>query len=367
MIGFEIDKIAGFVNLKLKMDLTKLRIGYVPYSEDFERPGDKRRFVHYAKSRNLAFEIAEPGKKYDLVVLSQSADLSVWCDYDLGGAKIVYDLIDSYLAIPRTEIKGRLRGLARYIVGKSKYLRLNQWKAIASMCARADVVICSTEEQAKDIKPFCNNVHQILDVHSSVQKRTKRDYKSGEVFNIVWEGMADNAFQFKILKNVFAKLEKKHEIALHFVTDLAYKKLAGRYFNVNTKDLVKDLCRRVYVYDWNELMCSEIICSSDLAVIPVDLKNPLVKGKPENKLLLFWRMGVPVITSATPAYNRAMKKAGLDMTCQNEAEWFDMLDKYIVSHDQRMAAALAGKQAADEHYNSNQILERWDKVFSSIS
>ena len=37
------------------MALTKLRIGYLPYSQDYEKPRDKRRFVHYAKKRNLNF------------------------------------------------------------------------------------------------------------------------------------------------------------------------------------------------------------------------------------------------------------------------------------------------------------------------
>lgn len=348
------------------MDLTNLSIGYLPYSENYERPGDKRRFVYYAKKRNLTFEIADPSKKYDLVVLSQSADLSVWVDYDLGGAKVVYDSIDSYLSIPRNEIKGRLRGLAKYIAGKSKYLKLNQWKAIESMCLRADAVICSTKEQAKDIEPFCNNVHQILDIHSNVYKETKNDYKSGKVFNIVWEGIGDNAYAFGFLKSVFAELEKKHEIALHFVTDLSYQRFAGKYWKTYTADIVKGLCNRVYVYEWNEFMCSEIVSSCDLAVIPVDLMNPLVLGKPENKLLLFWRMGMPVITSATPAYERTMKKAGLDMACRTKTEWFDMLDKYIMDSELRQTSGMAGKQTADHEYSETQILSQWDDLFKSI-
>ena len=348
------------------MDLTKLSIGYAPLSQNYKQPGDKRRFVHYARNRNLTFEIADPSNKYDLVVLSQGADLSVWCDYDLGGAKVVYDLIDSYLAIPTNEIKGRLRGLAKYITGKSKYLRLNQRIAIESMCLRSDAVICSTEEQAKDIKPFCNNVHQVLDVHSSVQKRTKNDYKSGKVFNIVWEGMADNVYQFNFLKSVFTELEKRHEVALHFVTDLSYQRYGGRYGKTYTSDIIKGLCKRVYLYEWNEFMCSEIICSSDLAIIPVDLTNPLVRGKPENKLLLFWRMGVPVITSTTPSYERTMKKADLDMTCLNKAEWLEMLDKYIMSEESRQIAGIAGRKIANEHYSEDKTLKQWDEVFQSI-
>ena len=349
------------------MDLTKLRIGYLPYSQDYEKHSDKPRFVHYAKKRNLNFEIADPSIMYDLVVLSQNADLSVWCDYDPGGAKVVYDLIDSYLSISRKEMKGRLRGLAKFVSGKSKYLRLNQWKAIEAMCLRANAVICSTKEQAKDIKPFCNNVHQILDVHSSIQKRTKNDYKTDKVFNIVWEGIADNTYAFKFLKNVFTELEKKHEIALHFVTDLSYLKYLGKYGRTYTSDVIKGLSKRVYLYEWNESMCSQIICSSDLAIIPIDLTNPLVKGKPENKLLLFWRMGLPVITSATPSYDRAMQKAGLDMTCKSKKEWLDMLDRYIMSHESRRKAGIAGKHIADTHYSENEMLKQWDQVFRSIS
>jgi len=348
------------------MDLTSLRIGYLPYSENFEKPGDKRRFVYYAKKRNLSFEIADPSKKYDLLILSQSADLSVWCDYDLGGAKIVYDLIDSYLAIPRNEIKGRLRGLAKYIAGKSKYLRLNQWKAIESMCCRADAVVCATNEQESYIKPFCDNVHQILDVHTTVQNRVKIDYKTNKVFNIVWEGLPGNAYAFNLLRSVFKELDEKYEIALHFVTDLSYQQYLGRYGKTYTSDVVKGLSKHVYIYEWNEIMCSEIICSSDLAVIPVDLNNPLVKGKPENKLLLFWRMGVPTITSATPAYERAMKKANLDMSCKTKDEWLSKLEKYIKDEKSRETAGVSGKRVADTEYSEAGILKKWDDMFDSI-
>ena len=165
---------------------------------------------------------------------------------------------------------------------------------------------------------------------------------------------------------MFAELEKKHEIALHFVTDLSYQRFAGKYWKTYTADIVKGLCNRVYVYEWNEFMCSEIVSSCDLAVIPVDLMNPLVLGKPENKLLLFWRMGMPVITSATPAYERTMKKAGLDMACRTKTEWFDMLDKYIMDSELRQTSGMAGKQTADHEYSETQILSQWDDLFKSI-
>jgi hypothetical protein len=45
------------------------------------------------------------------VVLSELADISIWAKYRHG--KIVYDCIDSYFVIPRTDVKQMLRGVAR--------------------------------------------------------------------------------------------------------------------------------------------------------------------------------------------------------------------------------------------------------------
>lgn len=348
------------------MDLRQLRIGYVPLSRNLDRPGDRRRFVYYAKSRNLSFEIAKPDGKYDVVVVSQSADLSIWSEYDKGGAKIVYDFIDSYLAVPRNSIKGRLRGLAKYLSGQSRHPRLDHWKALESMCARADAVICTTQEQARDISPFCSNVHLILDVHSMVARTCKTDYQAGEVFNLVWEGIADNVYAFNHLRNVLAKLQARHKIALHLITDLEFRRYLGLYGKTQTSHLAHGLCDRVYLYEWNEQMCANIICASDLAVIPIDLSDPLVRGKPENKLMLFWRMGVPTVTSATPAYERAMAKAGLRMACHDEIEWFDTLEKYMTDEAARRSAGLAGKSLAASDYGEEVILRKWDKLFSSI-
>ena len=348
------------------MDLTSLRIGYLPYSKDFEHPGDKRRFIYYAQNKGLLFEIADPSKKYDILILTQNADLSVWWNYDLDGAKIIYDLIDSYLLIPQNEFKGNLRGLAKFVAGKSKHLKLNHWKAIEAMCLRSDAVICSTQEQSFRIKPFCENVHQILDVHSSVSTKVKTNYKSGKVFNIVWEGLPGNLYAFKVFKDVFAKLEKKHEIALNFVTDKSYFKYLEKFIKINTIDIVKGLAKNVNLYEWSEKTCAEIICSCDLAIIPVDLENELVKGKPENKLLLFWRMGMPTITSSTPAYKRAMKKADLDMTCSNSEEWISTIEKYIKDDKERMNAGERGLKTAKLNYKVSEMTRQWDELFSSL-
>lgn len=349
------------------MDFKKLKIGYVPYNSSLTKPGDRRRFVYYANKRNLNFEIAEPGKRYDVIILSQSADLSVWSKKNLDGTKIVYDFIDSYLAVPRNSIKGNLRGLVKFLSRQSKFPRLNHWKALETMCLNSSAVICSTEEQRAQIQKFNKNVHLILDVHTAVTTNVKSNYQSGEVFNLVWEGLGVNVYSLNIIKNAISRLQQKYKIALHIITDLEFKNYLGLYGKIYTTDSIQKIFNNAFLYQWNEQMCSKIICESDLAIIPIDMIDPLVRGKPENKLLLFWRMGLPVISSATPAYVRAVNSAGLpDMVCKTEDEWVETIEKYLLSEEKRRKAGMAGKALADSQYNEMIILQKWDDLFSSL-
>ena len=186
------------------LSLRNLRIGYVPYGDTLSLPGDSRRFVYYAKKRGLKFELANPEREYDLVILSGRADISVWNHYPK--AKLVYDLIDSYLAVPRSDAKGRLRGLFKFISRQSRYLQLDYWKAIGTMCARADAVVCSTQEQRDDIRRYCANVHVILDAHMGVTRSTKTNYGAHTPFKLVWEGLPHTLNSLSLIQPAIERL-----------------------------------------------------------------------------------------------------------------------------------------------------------------
>jgi glycosyltransferase involved in cell wall biosynthesis len=103
-----------------------------------------------------------------------------------------------------------------------------------------------------------------------------------------------------------------------------------------------------------------------MALIPLSLTDPLYKGKPENKLLLFWRMGIPVVTSATPAYTRAMEGCGLPMACRTSDDWIRILEHYMSDKEARRDAGQRGLSYTNEHYSEESTLKRWDDVFASL-
>jgi len=347
-------------------DLNQVSIGYIPISNSLNSPGDKRRFPYYACKRNLHFEIADPSKNYDLVVLTQGADLSVWSQERSERPVIVYDFIDSYLAIPKSNLKGLSRGLAKFLSGQSKYLKLNYWNAIADMCSRADAVVCSTEEQKSDILKYCSNVHIILDAHSCVARSIKTDYTCNRPFRLVWEGLPQNIGSLRLLSIALNQLRDAYPIEVHIVTDQFYNRFLGKYGRSNILNLAKKMFSDVHFHEWNESTVSDIICSCDLAVIPLDLSDPFAAGKPENKLLLLWRMGMPVITSSTPAYLRAMNSAGMNYTAKDDQDWLALLMKLIQNYDYREKAGLMGKTYVQNKYSETNLLAQWDSLFATL-
>lgn len=341
-----------------------LRIGYVPVSSNLQGPGDRRRFVHYARQRNLSFEIANPDKSYDVVVVTQMADLSVWSRYYRG--KIIYDAIDSYLVIPKTSVKGLLRGLVKYLAGRSRYLQLNYWKTIEHMCRRADVVICSTQEQHNDISKFCSNIHIVLDIHSGVTHTVKSNFDLNQPIRLVWEGLPQTLPSLASIQNVVRRLNRDCTLELHLVTDKSYYRYLQAYGKTDTLRSIRNVFPNAVLHEWKEDTCADIIASCDIAVIPLNMNDPFACGKPENKLLLLWRLGMPVVTSATPAYRRAMNRAGMDLTCSTENEWYATLKRMIQSKELRKESAIKGREYSEDKFDECKILSQWDAVFASI-
>lgn len=345
--------------------MKNLRIAYVPYSASFDAPGDRRRFVHYARQRGLQFEIADPTQAYDVVVLSERADLSVWCKYTQG--KIVFDLIDSYLAIPSSDWKGLLRGTAKFVSRQSRYLQLNYWQALRDMCRRADAVVCTTNEQRQQIGKFCPNTHIVLDAHSMVVRQTKDHYAAATPFRIVWEGLPQTLNSLAIVGDVLRQVGRHHPVELHVLTDPEFFSFLGRFGLKQTPRVLQSLVSDAIFHSWQESTVAQQICACDLAIIPIDLTDPFVAGKPENKLLLFWRLAMPVLASASPAYRRVMTQAGQNWVCASPAEWEARLIELIEDETARQQAGEGGRRFVEAQYGEQKTLRHWDDVFRSLN
>lgn len=346
--------------------LDGLKVGYAPCGLDLAQPGDRRRFCFYADRRDVAWEIAQPDGDYDVVVVTSMADIVSWRERPHGKTKVIYDLVDSYLAVSRFQPRSMLRGVAKFAARQTRSLVLDYRSAIEDMCRRSDAVVCSTEEQREQILRFCPDVHVILDVHSELGPMHKTDFALGDTVNLVWEGLPYTLGGFDGIREVLRELARERPVALHLVTDLSYPRYARRFGHTQTEKLARRIMPDTYLYQWNRHLLPHIATACDLALIPLDLEDPFARGKPENKLLIFWKMGLPTVTSATPAYRRTMERCGVDLTCDAPADWATTLRRALADEELRATASKLGREFVDSEHSEDQLLARWDRLFESV-
>jgi len=349
------------------MKLADARIGYAGYSPDFSAPGDRRRFVAYASARGLAYESADLRRDYDLVLVTHNGDIPGWTARKSREGKnlnFVFELADSYFT--RTSLVGRyLKGMARYGLGTDSRLSSDFLRTLIRASETADAVICSTQEQAETIRRYNPNVFTSFDWFGGDLGTPKSDYRRGGKLRLVWEGQSTTLKNLRSIRDIIN--EAHDNVELHVVTDPTVFRHLNRFGRRAVADLLKGFRCEVHFRPWDRATFSKHIIEADIAIIPIDLDDAFARGKPENKLVLLWKLGMPVVTSDTPAYRRAMNSAGLDLLCRNGDDWRTKLQEMIAASDhQRERIGRQGWELADCAYSKEQFLRRFDGVFTSL-
>jgi glycosyltransferase involved in cell wall biosynthesis len=346
--------------------MNNLKIGYWPNSKSLEAPGDRRRFIFYLESKGLSYEIYNSSKNYDLVYLSQAADISQIKKIKKTGAKVFYDNIDSYSS-EGFSFESFFRGTAKYLMGRNRYPIINYTNFLNNNALpSADAVVCASIEQLNIARNYSSNVFCIPDHTHNEDVSLKIDYTSNKIINIGWEGLGSNVYQLNILKDVLKEYAKTHEFNIHVISDKFSYRYMNKFFKVETQNLLKKISKNIIFHEWESHSYSSILSSCDFAVIPIDLKNKMASGKPENKLINIWKMGLPVITSSTNSYKRVMNDCGLDLYCENKNEWVNKLKMLSDDNDLRKRLAKKAYNYANENYGQDAVISRWDAMFDSF-
>ncbi len=349
------------------MNPADVRIGYGGYSADFRHPGDRRRFSAYAAQKGLTYERARPDGEYDLVLVTQNSDLTGWTHRkrrDGERLKLVFELVDSYF-VQTNPLRRIFKGTMRRVRGPDSRLSPDFLKTLERSCEAADAVICSTQEQRETICRYNPNVFLSFDYFGDDLGAPKCDYSRGERLRLAWEGQAVTLPNLTRLTGPLNDLRDKVE--LHVVTDPYWRRWVISGQGTPVLEKLREIECPIVFHPWERESFSEHIAGCDLAIIPIDAGDPMALGKPENKLVLLWQLGMPALTSATPAYDRAMAAAGLDMTCAGLAEWTESLERMIAAPAEELErVAKQGQDFALTAYSKERFQSPFDAVFASV-
>lgn len=349
--------------------MRKLKIGYWPLSSDLKAPGDRRRVVFWAQSRGHLL-VTDRTQSVDVIVATENSDFNSKY-FEIKTTPVIFDLVDAYLS-PLNLFDDIARGAAKKFTGAISGEIKPFSHHVRDFCERSDAVISSSTEQEDVIKKLNRNTHVILDSHSEIPfiKPLLKKFASNNSKGILWEGQVVTLHGIRQLIPVFSELSNKYDLSLNFVTDQKYRKILNRFFEKDTLNLLNKTLNEVSatfsLTDWGPENLLNYANRCVASMIPIDLSIPMQNLKPENRLLIMWRLGLPCLTSPSPAYKRVADEAGVNATCQDLNSWLENFNLLLDNPTYAFNEVLKGQDYVRDRHNSEILLRKWDAAFESV-
>ena len=339
--------------------MKRLKIGLFPISSDLTHPGDRRRIVSWARNRNHELLIGE-NRKVDFILISEGSDFLKLSQ--LKGPPKVFDLIDGYLS-PQLLTTDLLRGSLKSVFRQHRTYPRRYSSIVKDACNQMEMVVCSSPEQLGTIVPHNSNVRIILDNHSEFPFLNFIK-KSTSAFSLFWEGTTHTLRGLEKLAQVLSQ----DSIPFNLVTDSTHSRLMGKYLK---EDVVQRLNRTLKEYPftfapWSKENVVSYADISSLAVLPVDLSKRVQLLKPENRLLIMFRLGLPCLTSNLASYKRVESSMKIKVTCDSDEDWLTSIRKFRETPDLMEEQVKNGQRYLLENHTEEILFSKWDQAIESL-
>jgi len=326
---------------------------------------DRRRFFHYARLRELRMSNSQESS--DIIVVTPTSNLLNVAKQKQGRQRLILDLVDGYLFEKTGILKDYGRSLLR---SELKSIPLQTFSGqLRSFIQVCDAIVVASIEQANSIKNLNPNVHVILDCHSELGTLPlDGPYDHTNRSSVLWEGQSSNlSHLIPVISRILASEDVK---MLDIVTNQSIYVFGDRYIRRSTRNFLnrqidKRLSVKLKLIPWSTRSLVEASMRSKFAVIPINESDSFAMAKPENKLLIMWRLGLPAFVSPTPAYTRVLTQLGLDRFIIKENEWGnfsvfrDLCTEWSYHRD-------LVREFLNLEHSCQALSSKWDLVFESI-
>jgi hypothetical protein len=339
-------------------------IGYEGYSSGNTGIADRRRILYWAKVRgHLVVESRDP--RADLIVVTSSADLGYWAKANTS-VPIILDVVDGLIG-EQSKLRDVARGYSYWITRRtSNNYPKSYSELILQLARKCQTVVCSSPEQVDEWSKFGVEAVDILDIHEEVpvspQEIFSAESKTTEIF---WEGLPATLGSMSLLRDSFESRPNSF-YTLNLLTNLTAYKYMNKYKRLDLNSYLSEQLPQKNVHinfiDWSPQNLVYFSRKSTLGVIPISGLQGYNHLKAENRLLIMWRLGLPVLTSPLRSYTRVMRDAQIDGICKDSAEWQTKTQRLIESKGLREEFIAKSRIYLEKNHNLGDILAKWDKA-----
>jgi len=337
-------------------------IGYEGYSPNNSGIADRRRVLFWAQARGHTI-VDSRDSRADVIVITSSSDLGYWAKHT-SSKPLILDVVDGLIG-EQSKARNLLRGYGYWATRKStNILPVSYRQLILSVARKCVVVVCSSPEQVAEWAKFNIKARDILDIHEEVPSKSNliasNTVDSKDVF---WEGLPATLNSMSLLNDFFSS-NKDIDFKLNVLTNLNSYKYMNKFKKVNVSEMVtRQLEHSNLSINLSQWSPSELVANSSksfVGVLPILGFQGYNHLKAENRLLIMWRLGLPVLASPLLSYARVMKSAGLDGICKDKYEWSMKTKLLYDSADMRAEFCEKGRLYLEKHHNLEDLLNKWD-------
>lgn len=110
----------------------------------------------------------------------------------------------------------------------------------------------------------------------------------------------------------------------------------------------------------------EIASECDFGVIPILENDEFARLKPENKLLIYWRLGLQTLFSDTPSYVRLADEVGVPEYSVKSGKWAEKLKEISTPPHSLNENILNAQEYLLRFHSEEVILGQWKNALSSL-
>jgi hypothetical protein len=342
---------------------------YDSYSADLTQIADRRRIGLWINRPDFEV-VADDGKTQNVQIITPFTDPFLFEKLS-PGTLTVLDIVDGYLVEDTPFLKDYLRYFLRSSKKKSLQRPKKFSRSLKEVCSKVDLIVVASNEQAKIARQYNPNVSVIRDSHDELGSPIEiKIFNKKQGFNLFWEGLGFTLFHFEEAANDLGKFLLETNSTLNLVTNVTFPKYAGKFGKVESKALIQKIfgpaAQNVHIYPWSQEKVREIARECDFGVIPILEKDDFARLKPENKLLIYWRLGLQTLFSDTPSYLRLADEVGVPEYSVSTGKWGEKLEEISKAPTCLNPNMLNVHEYLLRFHSNEVILAQWKKALDSL-
>jgi hypothetical protein len=265
-----------------------------------------------------------------------------------------------------------IRDFGRLFLNKNSfkdlvYIRFSNF--ILNMGIKQVSFICSSIEQSEIFRNHEYAITDILDSHSELPDLPffYRKLPNNRV-NIFWEGQATSLISLvDIMQQIKAQFNHKN-IKLNIVSDPNFYLFANKFCQKSTSQYLASRFKDISfeLFPWNIRNIEAAAKESNIFILPTLTKGRSHLLKPENRALISWRLGLPVLLSDSLAHQRLSQYIGAPILRNSFLDWYDGIVNLSLNDDLASQQVLQGKFYLQNYHNDEILLYKWDTHFQKI-